>query len=128
MCAVLTPRPLPALRTRRVRDARSPDRRREHIVNYEDLFCRIETIIISCVVKLYKYMLNRITIDPEVMSGQPCIRGLRIPVPFILRLLASGKTISQILKDYPDLEEEDIRQALSFASWATTEKTIPVTA
>jgi uncharacterized protein (DUF433 family) len=91
--------------------------------------CRIETIIIFRVVKIYKYMtLNRITIDPEVMSGQPCIRGLRIPVPFILRLLASGKTNSQILKDYPELEEEDIRQTLSFASWATTEKTIPVTA
>ena len=72
--------------------------------------------------------LNRITIDPEVMSGQPCIRGLRIPVPLILRSLASGKTIFQILKDYPELEEEDIRQALGFASWATSEKTILVTA
>lgn len=72
--------------------------------------------------------LDRITINPEVMSGQPCIRGLRIPVPLILRLLASGKTIPQILKDYPELEEEDIKQALSFASWATTEKTLPVTA
>ncbi len=72
--------------------------------------------------------LNRITINPEVMSGQPCIRGLRIPVSLILRLLARGKTILQILEDYPELEEDDIRQALSFASWATTEKTIPVTA
>jgi uncharacterized protein (DUF433 family) len=72
--------------------------------------------------------LNRITIDPEVMSGQPCIRGLRIPVPLILRLLASGKTIFQILQDYPELEEEDIRQTLSFASWATSEKTIMVAA
>ncbi len=72
--------------------------------------------------------LNRITINPEVMSGQPCIRGLRIPVPLILRLLAAGKTVPQILEDYPELEEEDIRQALSFASWAATEKTIPVTA
>ncbi|VVB97168.1 Uncharacterised protein [uncultured archaeon] len=72
--------------------------------------------------------LDRITIDPEVMSGQPCIRGLRIPVSLILRLLSIGKTIHQVLKDYPELEEEDIRQALSFASWATTEKTIPVTA
>ncbi|KAF5411462.1 MAG: hypothetical protein C5S43_03290 [Candidatus Methanocomedens sp.] len=72
--------------------------------------------------------LDRITIDPEVMSGQPCIRGLRIPVPLILRLLASGKTILQILDDYPEIEEDDIRQALSFASWATSEKTIPVTA
>jgi uncharacterized protein (DUF433 family) len=72
--------------------------------------------------------LNRITIDPEVMSGQPCIRGLRIPVPLILRLLASGKTIFQILQDYPELEEEDIRQTLIFASWATSEKTIMVAA
>jgi uncharacterized protein (DUF433 family) len=72
--------------------------------------------------------LDRITIDPEVMSGQPCIRGLRIPVPIILRLLAKGRTISNILEDYPELEEEDIKQALSFASWATTEKTIAVTA
>ena len=72
--------------------------------------------------------LNRITTNPEVMSGQPCIRGLRIPVSLILRLLSIGKTIPQILKDYPELEEEDIRQALSFASWATTEKTISVTA
>ena len=79
-------------------------------------------------IKCYYMSLNRITINPEVMSGQPCIRGLRIPVPLILKLLASGKTIPQILKDYPELEEEDIRQALSFASWATSEKTIPVTA
>ncbi len=60
--------------------------------------------------------LDRITINPEVMSGQPCIRGLRIPVSLILRLLARGKTILQILEDYPELEEDDIRQALSFAS------------
>lgn len=73
-------------------------------------------------------ILNRITIDPEVLSGQPCIRGLRIPVPLILRLLANGRTFSHILEDYPELEEEDIRQVLSFASWATTEKTILVTA
>jgi len=72
--------------------------------------------------------LDRITIDPEVMSGQPCIRGLRIPVPLILRLLASGKTIFQILQDYPELEKEDIRQTLSFVSWTTSEKTILVTA
>ncbi len=72
--------------------------------------------------------LDRITIDPEIMSGQPCIRGLRIPVPLILRLLATGKTVSNILEDYPELEDEDIKQALSFASWATTEKTIAVTA
>ena len=72
--------------------------------------------------------VDRITTNPEVMPGQPCIRGLRIHVPLILRLLASGKTVPQIIEDYPELEEEDIRQVLSFASWATTEKTILVTA
>ncbi len=53
--------------------------------------------------------LDRITVDPEIMGGQPCIRGLRIPVSLILRLLASGKTIRQIVKDYPELKEEDIK-------------------
>ncbi len=72
--------------------------------------------------------LDRITINPEVMSGQPCVRGLRIPVSLSLRLLARGKTILQILEDYSELEEDDIRQALSFTFWATTEKAIPVTA
>lgn len=60
--------------------------------------------------------LDRITVDPEIMGGQPCIRGLRIPVSLILRLLASGKTIRQIVKDYPELKEEDIKQAFWFAS------------
>ena len=72
--------------------------------------------------------LDRITVDPDIMGGQPCIRGLRIPVSLILRLLASGKTIRQIVKDYPELKEEDIKQAFWFASWATSERTLQVTA
>ncbi len=64
--------------------------------------------------------LDRITVDPEIMGGQPCIRGLRIPVSLILRLLASGKTIRQIVKDYPELKEDDIKQAFWSASWATS--------
>ncbi len=72
--------------------------------------------------------LDRITVDPEIMGGQPCIRGLRIPVSLILRLLAGGKTIRRIIKYYPELEEEDIKQAFWFASWATSEKTLQVTA
>jgi len=71
--------------------------------------------------------LDRITIDPEVMRGQPCIRGLRIPVSLIVKLIASGKTIGEILEDYPELKEEDIRQALEYAAWVVSEETLPVT-
>lgn len=70
--------------------------------------------------------LERITIDPEIMGGQPCIRGLRIPVSLIVRLLAHSKTSEEILVDYPELEREDIEQALEYASWAVSEKSLPV--
>lgn len=70
--------------------------------------------------------LERITIDPEIMGGQPCIRGLRIPVSLIVRLLAHGKTSEEILADYPELEREDIEQALEYASWTVSEKSLPV--
>ncbi|RZN44124.1 MAG: DUF433 domain-containing protein [Methanophagales archaeon ANME-1-THS] len=65
--------------------------------------------------------------DPEVMGGQPCIRGLRIPVSLIIKLIASGKKIEEILEDYPELEEEDIRQSLEYAAWTVSEKILPVT-
>ena len=71
--------------------------------------------------------LDRITIDPEVMGGQPCIRGLRIPVSLIIKLIASGKKIEDILEDYPELEEEDIKQTLEYAAWTVSEKVLPVT-
>ncbi|MCK4418741.1 MAG: DUF433 domain-containing protein [Candidatus Aminicenantes bacterium] len=70
--------------------------------------------------------LDRITIDPEIMGGQPCIRGLRMPVSLIIKLIASGKTTKEILEDYPELEEEDIKQALEYAAWTVSEKTFPV--
>lgn len=60
---------------------------------------------------------DRVTIDPSVMGGQPCIRGLRIPVSLIVRMVASGKSFKEIIEDYPELEEEDIKQALEFAAW-----------
>ena len=59
---------------------------------------------------------ERITIDPAICHGKPCIRGLRYPVENILELLASGMTIDQILADYEDLEREDILAALSYAA------------
>lgn len=60
--------------------------------------------------------LQRITIDPEICHGKPCIRGLRYPVEFLLELLSSGMTHAEILADYEDLEEADILAVLLFAA------------
>ena len=61
-------------------------------------------------------LLTRITTDPAVCHGKPCVRGLRYPVETLLELLSSGMTIDEILADYEDLEHEDILAALSFAT------------
>ena len=61
-------------------------------------------------------LAERITMDPEICHGKPCIRGLRYPVEMILELLSSGMTTDDILNDYEDLEREDILAALSFAA------------
>ena len=68
---------------------------------------------------------NRITLDPDKCFGKPCIRGLRMPVASILSYLSSGMTIDEILKEWPELEREDIYQALGYASWAMEEKVVP---
>lgn len=60
--------------------------------------------------------LERITTDPEVCGGRPCVRGLRIRVTDVLDLLASGRTPADVLADYPDLEFEDIAAVLRYAS------------
>jgi uncharacterized protein (DUF433 family) len=57
--------------------------------------------------------LERITIDPEVMGGKPCIRGMRVTVGMIVEALGAGRTIPELLADFPYLEEADIREALS---------------
>ena len=59
---------------------------------------------------------SRITIDPKICHGKPCIRGLRYPVEVILELLSSGMSIDEIMQDYEDLEREDILASLEFAS------------
>ncbi|CDM95191.1 MAG: DUF433 domain-containing protein [Limnospira sp. PMC 1291.21] len=61
-------------------------------------------------------LLERITINPEICHGKPCIRGLRYPVEFLLELLSSGMTHGEILADYEDLEEADILSVLLFAA------------
>ena len=66
--------------------------------------------------------LDRITINPEVCLGQPTIRGMRITVSVILKQIASGMTIKDLLNDYPELEEEDIIQALQYAAWLSSER------
>ena len=68
--------------------------------------------------------LDRITIDPEVCLGQPTIRRMRITVSLILKLIANKMPQEEILKAYPELEEEDIIQALKYAAWLSSEKTL----
>ena len=71
-------------------------------------------------------MWDRITIDPNQMDGVPCIRGLRIPVATVVSLVAEGLTREEILADLPDLEEEDIAQALRYAAAALRERQLPI--
>ncbi len=68
---------------------------------------------------------DRITFEPGKMGGRACIRGLRITVGLVLSLLADGATPAEILADYPDLEAEDIRQALGYAAWPAREDVLP---
>ncbi len=63
--------------------------------------------------------INRITLDPAICHGKPCIRGLRYPVEMILELLAGGMTHGDLLADYPDLEPEDLFACLAYAAQAT---------
>jgi len=72
--------------------------------------------------------LDRITADPAVMGGKPCIRGQRVTVGMIIGLVASGKTTEQILALYPYLESEDVTQALRYAAWRAEEIELPLAA
>lgn len=70
--------------------------------------------------------LTRITIDPEVMGGKPCIRGLRVTAGTVVGLVASGYSTVEVLKLYPYLEEDDIREALAYAAWRVEEIELPL--
>lgn len=69
---------------------------------------------------------ERITVDPQQMGGVPCIRGLRIPAATVVGMLADGMTDNDILNAYPDLEPEDIREALRYAAEAVRERELPL--
>lgn len=70
--------------------------------------------------------LTRITFDPKVMGGKPCIRGMRVTVGTIVGLLAAGHTEAEVLEAYPYLEEEDLREALAYAAWRAEEVEAPL--
>ncbi|AFY51237.1 hypothetical protein Nos7524_5525 [Nostoc sp. PCC 7524] len=70
--------------------------------------------------------LDRITIDPNICLGQPTIRGMRITVSFVLKLLASNLSIPEIVASYPELEPEDIQQALNYAAWVVSDQLIDI--
>jgi len=70
--------------------------------------------------------LQRITLDPAVMGGKPCIRGMRMTVGTVVGLLAAGRTEEEILKAYPYLEKEDLREALAYAAWRAEEIEVPL--
>lgn len=69
---------------------------------------------------------SRITIDADQLGGVPCIRGLRIPVATVVGMVAEGMTLDEILAHYPDLEPEDVREALLYASEAVRERELPL--
>jgi uncharacterized protein (DUF433 family) len=76
---------------------------------------------------LEKVMIfTRITVNPNQMGGVPCIRGLRIPVATVVDMVADGMTEAEILEAYPDLEREDIREALRYAAEAVRERQLPL--
>jgi uncharacterized protein (DUF433 family) len=68
--------------------------------------------------------LKRITLDPQVMGGKACIRGMRVTVGMILGLLAAGRSRQEILAAYPYLEPEDIDEALAYAAWRVEEREV----
>jgi uncharacterized protein (DUF433 family) len=70
--------------------------------------------------------LTRITFDPQVMGGKPCIRGMRVTVGTIVGLFAAAHTKAEILEAYPYLEEEDLHEALAYAAWRAEEIEAPL--
>jgi len=70
--------------------------------------------------------LDRVTFSHNVMGGQACIRDIRVPVSLIVNLIANGATFADVLRNYEYLDEEDIRQALKYASWAASDQVLAI--
>jgi len=76
--------------------------------------------------EIHHYKFHRITLNPDRCFGKPCIWGLRMPVASILSYLSSGMAMEEILLGWPELEREDIYQALGYAAWAMEERVVPL--
>ena len=70
--------------------------------------------------------LARITINAQVCGGQPCVRGLRIPVSLVLKYLAAGKAPAEVIDEFPELEPEDIGECLRYAAWLASGRDVPI--
>lgn len=92
-----------------------------HSINLND-----SKISEDIIVEYHHPTFNRITFNPEVCSGKPCIRGMRFPVASLLAYLSSGMTQEEILNEWHKLEKEDIQQALAFASQNMEEHVLPL--
>ena len=68
--------------------------------------------------------ITRITVDPHVCGGQPCVRGLRIPVSLVLKYLAAGRLAAEIVDEFPELELEDIGECLRYAAWLASGRAV----
>jgi uncharacterized protein (DUF433 family) len=73
-------------------------------------------------------MSDRITFDPHILGGRACLRGMRITVAHVVNLVANGMSPQQIIAEHPDLEPEDVREALRYAAWLATEEVHPLRA
>lgn len=71
--------------------------------------------------------LDRIAVDPLVMGGRPCVKGTRVTVGTIVGLLAEGHTVTRVLEMYPYLQQDDVRQCLSYAAWRSEEQELSLT-
>ena len=71
-------------------------------------------------------VFERITTNPDVMGGLPCIRGLRVPVATVVAMVADGMSVAEILDDFPYLEAEDVAEALRYAAEAVRERELPL--
>jgi uncharacterized protein (DUF433 family) len=83
-------------------------------------------VLEAVAMEIRHHLFDRITMDPEKCFGKPCVRGLRMPVASLLAYLSGGMSIEEMLKEWPELEREDIYQALGFAAAMMEERVVPL--
>src|SRR5215510_6121859 len=106
----------------RVRSLRAPVSAMIHVTRAESHTHKRSWLSLA---EVKTMQFTRITLDPQQMGGMPCIRGMRIPVATVVGMVADGMDVEEILHAFPDLEADDIRQALQYAAEALRERTLP---